>query len=121
MDKLKSITKYEDFGGNPEEHQSVKQFWEILSSFSQEDLSRYLYYVWGRTRLSDSENSFHYLTYISNGKSNIPEAHTCGFALDLWDYPTTEDLKAKLLFGMTHGTLISEDGDDMNFEADFGL
>lgn len=121
LEKLKSITKYDEFGTDPLEHTSVKQFWEVLSSFTQEELTRYLYYVWGRTRLSETENTFHYLSHMSDGKSNIPEAHTCGFSIDLWDYPSTEDLKTKLLYGMTHGTLISEDGDEMNFQADFGL
>jgi hypothetical protein len=118
---LKSITKYNGFPNKTpgESHESVLWFWEILSEFSQELLADYLRYVWGRSRLGANLSDTHKITFT--GKSNIPEAHTCFFELDLGTYPSKEDLKKKLLYGIKNCGEISETSKRFNFSADFGL
>lgn len=114
------ITYYSGFGGEPLQHGSVIQFWNVLETFSQEQLGSYLRYVWGRSRLSHSSGDSHKLTY-HKGKANIPEAHTCFFELDLGDYPSEDDLRRKLLYGMENCGMIVEQSRKFNFSADFGL
>lgn len=119
IEQLKKITIY---GGSrfSEEHGEAKRFWRVLGSFSQKQLSGYLKYVWGRTRLSCGLNDAHKLTLYQD-KSGIPEAHTCFFELDLGVYKSDEDLKAKLLYGIEHCNEIAEDGRTYNLSADFGM
>lgn len=49
--KLKSITVYEG-GSSSEPHIAI--FWEVLESFTDEEKSLYLKFVWGRARLPAS-------------------------------------------------------------------
>ena len=115
---LKKITVYHNFSpGDPELHPSVIMFWNVLGTFSQEQLASYLRYVWGRSRLSHSISDRHKLEYYP-GTSNIPEAHTCFFTLDIGDYPDEENLRKKLLYGMENCTEISETSNRYDFSPD---
>ena len=120
IELLKRITNYSSFPGNELEHPTVVAFWNILGGFTQEQLASYLRYVWGRSRLSKTCLDAHKLTFYKD-KSNIPEAHTCFFELDLGTYPSEDDLRRKLLYGMENCTEISETSKKYAFAADFGL
>ena len=114
---LKKITKYSNFKAD---HPAAKRFWRVLDSFDQTQLAGYLKYVWGRTRLSHGISDTHKLTYYA-GKSNIPEAHTCFFELDLGEYESDEDLRKKLLYGIENCNEIAESDNNYNLSADFGM
>lgn len=118
---LKSITHYEGFGSNEEEHASVAAFWNILGRMSQPDLASYLKYVWGRARLSHAFGDKHKLTYQPGKQGAIPEAHTCFFELDLADYDSEADLEKKLRYGMDNCHEIAETDAAYRLAADFGL
>lgn len=113
---LKKITLYEDFEGNAHEHPSVIYFWNILDGFTQKQLSTYLKFVWGRSRLGTSQTDNHKLTYVRNKKGKLPEAHTCFFQMDVFDYDSEEEMKKKLMYAMEHGTAISENDNRFNVE-----
>ena len=117
---LKQITTYNSFGSNPLEHETIIYFWNILGTFTQEQLASYLRYVWGRSRLSYSFGDNHKITYVKD-KAIIPEAHTCFFEVDIGTYPSEDDLRKKLLYGMENCTEISESSKRFAFAADFGL
>lgn len=117
---LKQITRYNGFGGEPLSHPSVVTFWEVLRSFTQEQLSSYLKYVWGRARLSHGVSDIHQVTFKS-GTSGIPETHTCFFEIDIGTYEDAADLKKKLLYGMENCKEIAETSRDYQLAADFGM
>lgn len=48
MERLKSITIYPNCGAD---HEIVPRFWRVFESFSHEERSEYLKFVWGRNRL----------------------------------------------------------------------
>jgi hypothetical protein len=98
----------------------VIAFWNVLGSFNQTQLGMYLKYVWGRSRLSHGLGDSHKLTYYPS-HSGIPLAHTCFFELDLGQYPSEDDLKKKLLYGMEHCNEVGEQDREYRFAADFGL
>lgn len=52
---LRAITKY---SGCTEEDETVKKFWRVLESFSDEEKSLYLKFVWGRSRLPLVDEKF---------------------------------------------------------------
>lgn len=117
---LKRITRYNDFGDSPLSHRDIILFWEVLGSFTQEQLSSYLKYVWGRARLSHGISDIHQVTF-KRDTSGIPETHTCFFEIDIGTYPDAADLKKKLLYGMENCKEIAETSRDYQLAADFGM
>jgi hypothetical protein len=119
---LKRITVYNNFPNesDAQNHPAVVMFWQCLDSFTQEQLSGYLKYVWGRSRLSHSMGDKHTVTY-KKGDSGIPETHTCFFEVDIGDYPSVADLKKKLLYGMDNCKEIAEPSKKYTLSSDFGL
>lgn len=116
MESLKKITIY----SGDRDHPAYQRFWRVLETFDQEQLSGYLKYVSGRTRLSHGCVDRHKLT-LKAWVNNIPEAHTCFFELDLGVYESDEELRYKLLYGVEHCQEIAEETDNYELRADFGL
>lgn len=114
---MKKITVYRNFD---EKHEGAKRFWRVLESFDQKQLSGYLKYVWGRSRLSHGLSDAHKVSYYES-RNNIPEAHTCFFELDLGRYESDEELRKKLLYGIENCNEIAEDGANYHLAADFGI
>ena len=52
---LKAITKY---NGCTEDDETCKRFWRVLESFTDEEKSLYLKFVWGRSRLPLVDEKF---------------------------------------------------------------
>lgn len=48
IDRLKSITSYPNC---PNDHEIVGRFWRMFEAWTDEERSRYLKFVWGRSRL----------------------------------------------------------------------
>lgn len=112
---LRKITKYEDFSvDTPEDHPTVQYFWNTLNGFTQKQLSLYLRYVWGRSRLGASQSNNHKLSYVSGKDDMIPEAHTCFFQLDLFDYSSEEEFRKKLLYAIENCFFIVEEHNRIN-------
>ena len=115
---LRSITQYNENDGSDssmsEEERSKKDFsskadsfWRVLGSFSQEQLSSYLQFVTGSSRLTKTTTS-HSLTFIN--KKMIPLAHTCSNTLDIGVYDSDEELRDKLLYAIENHRGFLEDG-----------
>ena len=117
IEELKKITIYNNF---TESHPAAKRFWRVLETFNQEQLSAYLIYVYGRSRLGHNLTDTHKLSYCKTLKG-IPESHTCFFELDLGEYPSDEDLNRKLLYGIENCKEIAETSGTYNLSADFAL
>ena len=115
IEQLKKITKY----NGDRNSEQIKRFWRVLESFDQKQLSGYLKFVWGRSRLSHGMTDTHTITQTRN--NNIPEAHTCFFELDLGIYESDEELRKKLLYGIENCNEIAESGNNYNLSADFGI
>lgn len=114
---LKSITEYKGFS---ERHESAKRFWRVLETFTQEQLSGYLQFVYGRTRLVQGSNDGHKLTFCEDLKG-CPESHTCFFELDLGLYESDEQFKEKLLYGIENCKEIAEASGTYDLPVDFAM
>lgn len=119
IEHLKSITQYIS-NDMDEHHEDVQRFWRVLATFSQEQLSGYVQYVSGKSRLNSGSSDIHKISYISD-KNGIPEAHTCYFELDLGSYDTDEELRWKLLYGIENCKEIAEENSNYHLGASFGL
>ena len=96
--RLKSITSYPHCDAS---HEIVGRFWRVFESFSHEERSNYLKFVWGRNRLPSVLDN---LTYkhevrLTTGLSEtgFPQTHTCFFQLDIPYYRDDEMCRRRLL------------------------
>jgi len=102
---LKANTEYGE--GYSESHQVMKLFWEVMASLNQEELSRFLQFITGSTKVP--VGGFAHL-YGSNGPqkfliqqkktSGLPTAHSCFNRLELPTYTDKDKLKKDLLYAV---------------------
>ena len=92
-------------------------FWNVLKSFNDNSRSAFLRFVWARSRLPPTANSFHQkfklqlapLPSISEQHNqsirkivdqSLPQAHTCFFSLTLPTYSSESIMNKQLLYAI---------------------
>jgi len=74
LDMLKSISSYNNCSASDE---FIQNFWRVLESFTDEERSMYLKFVWGRARLPAATVTRHTITAMNfNANSCLPVSHT---------------------------------------------
>ena len=79
VERLKAITSYPNCDSS---HEIVGRFWRAFESFSSDERSLYLKFVWGRNRLPiDTTNvRRHEVRLMGHMNENgFPQSHTCFF------------------------------------------
>ena len=111
VDYLRQHTIYE---GLTEDSCIAKYFWEALRSFTNEQRSLFLRFVWGRSTLPPSPEEFTEKFCISLMRRSedlgedlsedrvLPHAHTCGFQIELPQYSSEKIMREKLLYAITN-------------------
>jgi len=99
---MKKHTIYE---GLEEDRDCVKFMWKALEQFAQEDLQRFIRFVWGRSRLPADGSTQWGNGFKCAGASDIPpdglpRAHTCFFQIDLPYYRSVQEAHEKILFAV---------------------
>mmetsp|Transcript_39042 Transcript_39042/g.63013 ORF Transcript_39042/g.63013 Transcript_39042/m.63013 type:complete len:6535 (+) Transcript_39042:430-20034(+) len=108
---LKRMTVYSDCS---ESDPHIQYFWQVLESFSEEQRSEYIKFVWGRARLPLDKESWEQHHKIAAfhpprptfGKpptktdSLLPYAHTCYFTIDLPRYSSADIMRRRLLYAI---------------------
>lgn len=84
---------------------TVKHFWTVLESFTNDERAMFVRFTWGRSRLPRSGRWENQFTIVKCGTDTdrLPVAHTCFFQLDLPPYETEDDLRMKLLLAINDG------------------
>ena len=108
LEEWKQFTLYK--GAYNSNHIVIKWFWEILSDFTQKELSNLLLFATGASRVPlggfevlESNGgtiykfTIEYINYVNNQK-NFIKAHTCFNRIDLPCYPKKEELEEALRF-----------------------
>lgn len=89
----------------------IKYFWDSLRSFSNEQRSLFLRFVWGRSTLPPSSEEFTEKFCVSrleppgidiSEDQMLPQAHTCGFQIELPRYSSEKVMREKLLYAITN-------------------
>ncbi|KAJ1169518.1 hypothetical protein NDU88_001411 [Pleurodeles waltl] len=105
VEALKKLTRFEDL--EPTDTR-VQYFWEALNNFTNEDRSRFLRFVTGRSRLPAP-------IYIYPDKSgsevtdNLPESSTCSSTLILPNYASAKVCEEKLRYAAYNCVAIDTD------------
>ena len=81
-------------------HPRYQMFWEVLESFSDAQISKYMQFVTGSSRVSKSVIA--HSIFFDPMNDIIPRGHTCYNTIDLGVYTSADELKKKLLFAIDH-------------------
>ncbi|XP_076446588.1 ubiquitin-protein ligase E3A-like isoform X2 [Babylonia areolata] len=94
---LEQSTEYD--GGFTATSQTIKNFWEVVHEFSEEDKKRLLQFTTGCDRVPVGGLSKLKFIIARNGSDSekLPTSHTCFNVLLLPDYSTKEKLKERLV------------------------
>eukprot|EP00501_MAST-03F_sp_TOSAG23-6_P002630 GSMAST32.ASY1.ANO1.2772.1 assembled CDS len=96
---IEIIKKHTTYHGYSASDSPCRRFWRVLKSFSQDDKSKFLQFVWGRSRLPRESvwpRPFK-LTKGNSDTSRLPLAHTCFFQIELPPYSSDEVMRQRLL------------------------
>jgi hypothetical protein len=106
VNDLKAHTEYGD--GYTDKSESIKLFWEVLMSFQEEELVKFLQFTTGTNKVpvggfghlygSNGPQKFQIIPKKLNG---LPTAHSCFNRLELPNYTDKEKLKRDLLYAVT--------------------
>nr|XP_015210635.1 PREDICTED: E3 ubiquitin-protein ligase HECTD3 [Lepisosteus oculatus] len=105
VEALKRLTRYEDLEQSDER---VQYLWEALTNFTNEDRSRFLRFVTGRSRLPAP-------IYIFPDKQGtettdaLPQSSTCSSTLYLPNYPSAKVCEEKLRYAAYNCVAIDTD------------
>ncbi|XP_075791963.1 E3 ubiquitin-protein ligase HECTD3 isoform X1 [Pelodiscus sinensis] len=105
VDALKKLTRFEDFESSDTR---VQYFWEALSNFTNEDRSRFLRFVTGRSRLP--ARIYIYPDKLGSETTDaLPESSTCSSSLYLPNYATAKVCEEKLRYAAYNCVAIDTD------------
>lgn len=105
VEALKRLTRYEDLG---QSDLRVQYLWEALTNFTNEDRSRFLRFVTGRSRLPAP-------IYVYPDKQGsetsdaLPQSSTCSSTLYLPNYPSAKICEEKLRYAAYNCVAIDTD------------
>ena len=106
-----------EYVGYAENEQLIKNFWEILYTFSQDDLSKLLQFVTGCSRvpiggfksLESNKGSLYKFTIqkidYNKNKMNFCRAHTCFNKIDIPNFPNKVELLNAIKFAIENECL----------------
>jgi len=116
VNRLKANTEYDDDVSPDDPH--IVAFWEVLASFSEEEKSAFLRFVWARPTLPPKDVEFPQKLKIQSAVGDdaslqpdqyLPKAHTCFFSINLPRYSTKELMAEKLRYAIVHCTEMDAD------------
>ncbi|XP_043820262.1 E3 ubiquitin-protein ligase HECTD3 [Dromiciops gliroides] len=105
VDALRKLTRFEDFGPSDTR---VQYFWEALTNFTNEDRSRFLRFVTGRSRLP--ARIYIYPDKLGSEITDaLPESSTCSSTLFLPHYVSAKVYEEKLRYAAYNCVAIDTD------------
>jgi len=101
VELLKRHTTYQGYRATD---RTIRHFWAVLESFTNEERALFVRFAWGRSRLPRGRWSHSLtLTRVNVGEDRLPLAHTCFFQIELPPYRTEARMREKLLVATTYG------------------
>ncbi|RHX98063.1 hypothetical protein DYB36_003465 [Aphanomyces astaci] len=99
----KQHTRYD---GYTDQDDTVRLFWDVMASFSDEQRSDFVRFAWGRSRLPRGKWPQPFKLTKKAGRDSVlslPVAHTCFFSVELPPYTTKERMHDMLLATINFG------------------
>ena len=109
LDDLKANTEYQ--GGYKASTPVIGYFWNVVSTFTEEDKAKFLMFVTGSTKvplegfaaLQGMRGVQRFSLNKAFGENSLPCAHTCFNSIDLPEYKDEETLREKLMMAINEG------------------
>ena len=115
--RLQQNTEYDEDLSAEDPH--IRIFWGVLASFSEQEKSAFLRFVWARPSLPPKGVAFPQKFKVQGcagseeGKSqpeqHLPRAHTCFFSINLPKYPTEHMMAEKIRYAIFNCTEMDAD------------
>ena len=103
---IEYLKKHTDYRGFDPSSDVIRWFWAAMESFSPEDRTMFIRFVWGRNRLPPPGQPWPQRFTIDRGPvgdTQLPEAHTCFFSIDLPMYSNERTMRDRLLTAIHFG------------------
>ena len=103
IDLLKRHTTYDGYTATDK---TIKMFWKVFESFTEEEKSMYVRFAWGRSRLPSGSShwtSEHKLSNRGKGDHKLPVSHTCFFHVELPEYSCEEKMRWGMSIAIHYG------------------
>jgi hypothetical protein len=82
---------------------TVALFWRVMGTLTQKELSGFVRFAWGRSRLPPAKEFTTKMRLTSGGSAVLPVSHTCFFSVELPEYTTEEKMRHGLLTAIHYG------------------
>jgi hypothetical protein len=82
---------------------TVALFWRVMATLTQKELSGFVRFAWGRSRLPPAKEFGTKMRLTSGGSAVLPVSHTCFFSVELPEYRTEEAMRHGLLTAIHYG------------------
>jgi len=82
---------------------TVALFWKVMETLTQKELSGFVRFAWGRSRLPAAKEFTTKMRLTNGGTATLPVSHTCFFSVELPEYPTEEAMRHGLLTAIHYG------------------
>jgi len=103
FEALKRITTYE--GGYGPDHPTIRRFWNIVGSFTQEEKEKFLKFTTGSPRAPVGGLGSYNLFKVQRAgpdSDQLPTSSTCFNTLLIPDYESEDKMKERLLLALEH-------------------
>eukprot|EP01041_Mallomonas_annulata_P001258 gene1258-2435_t len=116
VERLRANTEYDDDVTAEDSH--IVAFWDVLRSFSEEEKSSFLRFVWARPTLPPKGVEFPQKLKIQSAVGDdatlkpdqyLPKAHTCFFSINLPRYSCKQIVEDRLKYAITNCTEMDAD------------
>ena len=102
---VKALRQHTDYEGYRRDDPVITLFWRVFESFSNEDRSLFIRFVWGRSRLPVGKRWPKRMKIQRRpcSEEQLPLAHTCFFSVELPPYQTEARMREALLAAIHYG------------------
>lgn len=109
VDVLRRHTMYSGWKDSDKE---IQWFWQVFEGLTDEQRSKWIYFVWGRSRLpsSDPWGASYTMNRSSKDHTKLPNSHTCFFSVDYPRYTSLEETEQRIMATILYGAAAMENG-----------
>lgn len=99
------LRRHTEYDGYSKDDPVIQRLWRVLESFTNEERTLFVRFVWGRSRLPVQRRWPRKMKIQrrSAGQNELPHSHTCFFSIELPPYATDAVMRKRLLAAVHFG------------------
>lgn len=106
------LKKHTSYTGWKESDIEIQWFWQVFEGLTDEQRSKWIYFVWGRSRLptTDPWETSYKMKMVLKDHTQLPNSHTCFFTVDYPRYTSLEETESRIMTTIMYGAAAMENG-----------